>query len=40
MPIDIPPQIGLKGLGENCSRVGSVHGHVVLEAVLADVSQQ
>ena len=40
MPIYVPPQVGLECLGENRRRMGSIYGHVVLKAVLADVLQQ
>jgi hypothetical protein len=36
--VEVPAEVGLDGLIEDVDDIGTAHGHMVLEAVLADVS--
>ena len=40
MDVEVPTEVGLDGLIEDVDDIGAAHGHMVLEAVLADVLHQ
>ena len=40
MYIKVPAEIGFNGLADNIYHIGTTHGDMVLEAVLADILHQ
>ena len=40
MYVKLPAEISLDGLVQNVNHIGTTHGHMMLEAVLADVLHQ